>query len=52
LCLNLRVCFRFACPHMNVEGAQGSQRSAPFEECNVRIEKLGVIHDNILRAAD
>jgi hypothetical protein len=48
------VCFRFAGARGvgNVEGVQGSQRPAPFEECNVRIEKLGLTHDNILRAAD
>jgi hypothetical protein len=54
LCLNPRLRFRFAGPRGvgDVEGVQGSQRASSFEECNVRIAELGVIHDNILRAAD
>jgi hypothetical protein len=41
--------FRFCGPLcVGGEGAQYSQRAAPFEKRNIRIAKLGTIHDSTL----
>jgi hypothetical protein len=34
----------------DVEGARGSQRTAPLEERDVRIARFGAIHENSLLA--